>query len=58
MDYSFQAIYQGQRDNGLTRSASAEMVLDVATNGTWAIWDQDRINKMIAYIINQCEDRG
>ena len=39
-------------NNGDTRKA-AEEVLDLATNGTWAVWDQNKIDNSIEKILEQ-----
>ena len=40
------------KNNGDTRKA-AEEVLDLATNGAWAVWDQEKINNSIQKILEQ-----
>ncbi len=41
-----------QMNNGDSKAA-AEAVLDIATGGTWAVWDQEKINKSIQNVLDQ-----
>ena len=53
-EVSFQQIYNDalKRYNGDKKQA-AEVVLDIATSGTWAGWDQERIDSGIQTILKQ-----
>lgn len=52
---SYEAIYKGRRENGATAKQSAQAVLDILTNGTWAAWDEPKINGYLVAIIKKFE---
>ena len=41
-----------QRYDGDKRRA-AEVVLDVATNGMWGVWDEEKINRSIQLVLDK-----
>jgi len=56
---SYQQIFDEavQSNNGDVKQA-AEAVLDLATNGMWAVWDQNKIDSAIQTILKQFGNTG
>ena len=53
-EISYQEIFNKfLKKNGGDERKAAEAVLDLVTGGTWAAWDQERINEKIDTILKQ-----
>ena len=51
---SYQELFDhALRQNKGDEHAAAEFVLDITTGGTWAVWDQEKINKSIEEILRR-----
>lgn len=49
-------IYEAKRSEGLNPNESAKAILDIVTNGTWAVWDSLKIDRSLDTIVNKFEN--
>lgn len=50
-------IYIQERQKGKTKEESAKFVLDIISTGTWAAWDQEKIDSSIEWLISKYESK-
>ena len=51
---TFQELYNIQRQNN-NPTESAKSVIDIMTTGTWAVWDTDKIDRLVDKVVEKYE---
>lgn len=55
---SYQAMYDQEIKAGKSPQEAAQTVLDVVTNGTWAVWDTNKVERAIELIQRQLGNKS